>query len=580
VAGIEIENSKHADVHANVATHNTAGILVFDLPYLQYQGGQSVRVYENTIVDNNTENFARPGNLLQLAPSGSGVIVMANDDVEIFDNQIGDHDTGNIAIVSYAVTFNSVSDPRYDAFPERIHVHDNAMWNGGANPRGDLGLFVSLVFAPDAIPDLVWDGNVDPAKLVGGVLPDALRICIHDNSDPSDQTPTTFGNFNMFRPPSSTDPSPHACVHRPLYGVVFDAPAPLPPPDPQYSDEEIAALCDAPGSGVNWDAFVVNCPRLSSYRLFAGGDPRRNPNAGGTPFDLTTPLFSDYAHKARFAFVRPGAAVNYRPDEPLNFPIGTILSKTFSFRFDLRDPALGEEMVETRLLIRRNGGWVGLPYIWNEDESEAFLALDGGDRPVAWTHTDGSARQTLYQIPSTTQCGRCHVGDFGAEPIGPKARLLNRPLAYPGGDENQLDRWSRVGLLVGAPPSAQAPRLPVWDDPADGTLEARARAYLESNCAHCHSPEGRARQSGLFLEAGSTLDASYGLCKPPVAAGTGTGGLLYDIVPGDPDASILVYRMSSVDPAIQMPELARSVVHEEGVLLVRQWIASLPGSCD
>ena len=133
-------------------------------------------------------------------------------------------------------------------------------------------------------------------------------------------------------------------------------------------------------------------------------------------------------------------------------------------------------------------------------------------------------------------------------------------------------------MLSGAPEPAAAPRLPVWSDPTDGTEEQRARAYLDINCAHCHSETGRARATGLWLTADRALDANYGLCKPPVAAGGGSGGLKWDIVPGNAAQSILVYRQQSNDPAVRMPELGRSSVHTQGVELVSSWINSLPAS--
>jgi uncharacterized repeat protein (TIGR03806 family) len=170
---------------------------------------------------------------------------------------------------------------------------------------------------------------------------------------------------------------------------------------------------------------------------------------------------------------------------------------------------------------------------------------------------------------------------LGADPIGPKARLLNRDYDYGGGAENQLAHWSAMGWLSGAPADpATAPRLPVWNDPADGTLEERARAYLETNCAHCHRPQGRARSTGLWLEWDRPFGSETGLCKPVQAAGPGTGGLQYDVVPGDPMMSILVFRMEQVAAQIKMPELGRSVTHDEGVALVADWIEALPGSCN
>ena len=122
---------------------------------------------------------------------------------------------------------------------------------------------------------------------------------------------------------------------------------------------------------------------------------------------------------------------------------------------------------------------------------------------------------------------------------------------------------------------ADAPKLPVWDDPATGTLDARARAWLEINCAHCHNPEGPARNSGLDLTAAQRNPTAFGIFKPPVAAGRGSGGREFDIVPGQPDRSILVYRIASTDAGIMMPELGKRLVHEEGLALVRQWIAAM-----
>jgi uncharacterized repeat protein (TIGR03806 family) len=161
------------------------------------------------------------------------------------------------------------------------------------------------------------------------------------------------------------------------------------------------------------------------------------------------------------------------------------------------------------------------------------------------------------------------------QPIGPKARHLNRDFSYAEGSENQLEHWTRTHALIGAPAPAQAPRLPVWNDPESGTLEARARAWLEINCAHCHSPDGPARNSGLNLLASQHDARAIGILKPPVAAGLGSGGLQFDIVPGEPDQSILVYRIASTHPGIMMPELGKRLVHEEGVALVRAWIAAM-----
>src|ERR1700728_112657 len=142
----------------------------------------------------------------------------------------------------------------------------------------------------------------------------------------------------------------------------------------------------------------------------------------------------------------------------------------------------------------------------------------------------------------------------------------------------QVGRGHDADRPAGAPSPSGAPRLAAWDDPKSGTLDARARAWLEINCAHCHNPGGPARNSGLDLLASQHNPTAFGIYKVPVAAGPGSGGRQYDIVPGRPDQSIVAYRIASTHPRVMMPELGKRMVHEEGVALVRQWIAEMPGS--
>jgi parallel beta-helix repeat protein len=579
VAGIEIENSKYADVYLNRATHNTGGILVFDLPNLPKQGGRQTRVFMNYLDLNDTPNFAAAGNTVALVPAGTGVLVFSNDDVEVFRNFMTGNGTMGVGVGSYLLTElfgNKIKDPNYDAYPEKIHVHNNVILNGGLSPAGVIGSVLNAVFDPT--PDIALDGYVDAKKLgPGGVLPPELRICIHDNQGTAGAA--TFGSLGGFPPNPSDDLSPHACTHPPLAAVNMPEPTPPPVVEDPYTPAEIAALCNAQGAGINRAALVVDCPNLSDYRLFPGNDPFATPNEGGIPYDLTTPLFSDYAQKYRVVFLPPGTSATYSDTDVFSFPVGTVIAKTFTFANDLRNLALGERWIETRLLIHRTEGWVGIPYVWADDRSEAVLALGGSAVDVTWIDTDGSARGTNYRVPNVVQCGGCHVGPLGADPIGPKARLLNKSHDYAGTSENQLAHWTAAGVLVGAPAPAAAPRLPVWNDPGDGTLEERARAYLESNCAHCHNPAGRAKFSGLWLEHDRPMGPNTGICKAPVATGAASGGFLYAIKPGHPEQSILVYRMSSALPAIKMPELSKSLVHDEGVDLVTAWIQTMPEGC-
>lgn len=316
--------------------------------------------------------------------------------------------------------------------------------------------------------------------------------------------------------------------------------------------------------------------KLSQYGLFRGEIAALQPAEGVIPYELNSALFTDYAVKYRFVKLPAGTRTSYRESEAFDFPVGTVIAKTFAIPRDARDLSMGQKLIETRILMRKADGWVGLPYIWNEAQAEAILELAGGTIDVNWIHTNGQPRTNNYIIPNANQCKGCHKLGETVTPIGPKARHLNRDFAYASGTENQLAHWSRLGALAAAPSPAEAPRLPVWDEPATGSLDARARAWLDINCAHCHNPAGPARNSGLDLLASQQNPTAYGVYKTPVAAGRGSGGLEFDIVPGQPDKSILVYRISSTDAGIMMPELGKRLVHEEGLKLIREWIAAMP----
>jgi uncharacterized repeat protein (TIGR03806 family) len=315
--------------------------------------------------------------------------------------------------------------------------------------------------------------------------------------------------------------------------------------------------------------------RLSAYGLFQGNGSTQEPAERVVPYDINTPLFSDYAAKFRFIREPPGTAAQYQPDDVFEFPVGTVIAKTFAYPYDLRHPEAGRRLIETRLLIHRPEGWIGLPYVWNEEQTEATLQIAGGTSLVHWTHTDGQPRAINYLIPNVNQCLSCHENRKVMRPIGPKARNLNRDFPYVTGTKNQLAHWTQAGLLTGAPAPDQAPRTAVWNDPTTGSLDERARAWLEANCAHCHNPDGPARTSGLDLRACQKDRAKIGLWKTPVAAGRGSGGRSYGIVPGKPEDSILYFRITSTEAGVMMPELGRRLVDVEGVALVRDWLASL-----
>jgi uncharacterized repeat protein (TIGR03806 family) len=349
-----------------------------------------------------------------------------------------------------------------------------------------------------------------------------------------------------------------------------------PPPDAASPD----ATCPVSGGeGVSFDPEAPPCEKLSSYRFFVDGAGQR-PNEGVVPFDVNSPLFSDYALKQRFLWLPEGTSMDYHEEEAFAFPVGAVLIKTFYYPEDAREEGGPRRLLETRLLVHREHGWDGLIYQWDEEQQEARHNRFGDVVPVSWIDHEGEPRELNYLVPDVNQCQACHVRDREMVPIAPQARHLNRDFDYGDGPKNQLTHLAELGALRGAPADPDdAPRAPVYDDPDTGSVEERARAWLDINCAHCHNPVGPGRTSGLDLQVSQTEPIRYGVCKPPVAAGAGSGGLQYGIVPGEPEASILVFRIESTQPNIQMPELMRQLPHEEGNALVRAWISEMEGSC-
>lgn len=317
---------------------------------------------------------------------------------------------------------------------------------------------------------------------------------------------------------------------------------------------------------------------LSAYQFFADGK-HQIPNPGVVPYDLNTPHFADYATLRRFFWLPEGTQIHYAKDASLEFPIGSVLILTVSYPDDIRSPnSQRERLIETRLLIRGPSTWTTRQYLWDAEANDAQLIVAGGVREVSWNHHDGEPRSHRYHIPNRNQCKQCHeIGDQ-QEPLGPvHARHVNRLFHYADGPENQLQRWTRLDYLSGTPDKApeHLPKAPVWNDPATGSVDARARAYLDMNCSSCHRPQGLAYTSGLELTADQHTPFRFGVFKAPVAAGRGVGNTRFAIVPGKPEESMLLHRLRSIDPGIRMPIVGRSLVHEEGVALIRQWIAQM-----
>ncbi|MGX5820981.1 SO2930 family diheme c-type cytochrome [Chitinophaga lutea] len=303
--------------------------------------------------------------------------------------------------------------------------------------------------------------------------------------------------------------------------------------------------------------------KLSEFGFFSGPLSDLRPIAGILPYELATPLFTDYALKRRFIVLPAGKTMQYRDSGAIGFPDSTFIIKNFAYT----DTMGKQVMIETRLLFKdpADGRWQVMNYLWDSSQTDAKRWIVGQSVPVTLLDDHRRPVSTHYQVPNTNDCKRCHSNNGEVWPIGPKARNLHA--------HGQLRSWAAAGLLTGLP--GNAPELPVWTDSLHYSPAQRARAYLDVNCAHCHTKGGDADNTGLFLEYEQTAPNRLGIFKGPVAAGNGAGGLNYDVVPGHAEQSILWYRMNSREPGVAMPELARTLIHREGVDLIAAWINQL-----
>ena len=331
-------------------------------------------------------------------------------------------------------------------------------------------------------------------------------------------------------------------------------------------------------------------PLLSQIGLvrWRGGKLEEHPEMFS--YELTMPLFSDFAEKRRAVWLPPGTSISYRAEGTLAFPVGAIIVKSFLFPTDMRDPDAPRRLIETRVLVKGESDWVAWPYVWEKDGSDARLKVTGDVQTVSFIDADGKEQVSNYLVPQRNQCRDCHDRNEGEDTrtgiIGPRARFLHRSTdAAPDG---QLALWSDKGWLTGLEDVAQVQQASTRPTLAEAKamtgeqLRKTTRDYLDMNCAHCHSPtavEGETSQ--LFLNHTNQDPFLYGVCKAPSSAGKGGFGRSYDVVPGKPDESIPVYRMETTVLGAMMPDIGRSLVDPVGVALVRRWIEEMePVNCN
>ncbi|MDO5510857.1 MAG: hypothetical protein Q4F57_09185 [Weeksellaceae bacterium] len=327
-------------------------------------------------------------------------------------------------------------------------------------------------------------------------------------------------------------------------------------------------------SPVVFDINAVPYQNLSDYNFFSGNLKNQIPNPGVVPYELISPLFTDYAKKKRFLWMPQNVRASYAGDHnAINFPTGTMLVKTFYY--DHVQPGNTTKILETRLMIKKPEGWIFANYIWNEQQTEAHLDLTGDNVALSWIEA-GIPKTANYRIPSEAECHTCHKSNEVNVPLGPKPQNLNSNYTYANNTKNQLQKWRDIGYLNADYPS----NIVTVVDHRDETkpLELRIRSYFDSNCSSCHNDTGHCNYMNLRLDFKDTdIAANMGVCEEPVQD---IGPWLsfspsHIIKPGDHMNSNLLHRLRSTESHLIMPLIGTSIRNEEAIDMVNQWITSL-----
>lgn len=293
---------------------------------------------------------------------------------------------------------------------------------------------------------------------------------------------------------------------------------------------------------------IALLPMISDYNIFQGNPSNLIPANGFKLYELATQLFTDYAEKQRLIKIPAGYLMSAVDDRLPNFPDGTILVKTFFYYNDKRDTSSGKKIIETRLLIKHDSKWNVGTYLWNNEQTEAILISTGLNKTINWIDGNGNGKVISYHIPNKRECNTCHQSGNSIIPIGPKIRNLNIDITRNSVAVNQLNYFQDSMMITPINPSSFHV-LPNWQNTSN-TLEERARAYLDINCAHCHNKNGFASNSNLFLSYETPFnETKIADKKDGISGNMSQGG---------------------------MPKLGTTIIDEEGLALIKEYIATLP----
>lgn len=352
------------------------------------------------------------------------------------------------------------------------------------------------------------------------------------------------------------------------------------------NDDSKQDYVDIPTSPVTVNLSQVPYPKLSDYHFFNGDMKNQTPSLNVIPYTPASSLFSDYAHKKRFVWMPIGVKATFNGDSNvLELPVGAALIKTFYY--DNVQPNNSTRILETRIMIRKQTGWIFANYVWNEAQTEAYLDLNGSFVNISWKDENNIIKTTDYRIPSEVQCIICHkstqiVGGNTQTihvPIGIKPQNLNFNYSYQTSTQNQLTKWIEQGYLENNFTLPNENNTTVDYNDTSKSLEKRARSYVDINCAHCHQNGKHCDYRPMRFAFNETGNANgltnMGVCVDTEDMQNFAPALGKIVTPGNINRSMMYYRLNTTNETYRMPLHGRTIIHEEGLNLIGQWINSL-----
>lgn len=319
---------------------------------------------------------------------------------------------------------------------------------------------------------------------------------------------------------------------------------------------------------------------LSQYQFFEGEIKNQQPSYGVLPYKPASELFTDYALKSRFVWMPNGTRATYTSDaDVLKLPVGSAIIKTF-YNNNVQ-PSNNTKIIETRVMIRiseaneETDGWIFAEYLWNTDQTDATLQKQGSTISISWLNQNNVMQNVDYKTPSINDCKTCHDNNGKSRPIGIKPQNLNTTYPYTTGTKNQLSKWIEFGYLENNLPATIVSTVDYKD--TSKSLDLRVRSYFDINCAHCHQVGGNAEyMETIRMEFSKTnISSNMGVCVvgniqvPDIDHGK-------IVSPNNTSESTILYLLSTNQPNLIMPRIGKTMVHQEGIQLVTEWINSLP----